>query len=183
MASPLSLCSSHQPTNAPLSQFLLPLWSGRESYTPPPCNMMIHDWEPPSFPLLRSAPHCNAPKPAQHPDTANNPKGRGARPHRCSPDTQPPIRPERLTPGRCFKDTPVRVHPASISVLWKDFADLLAQSYALRPKYLPVPPKVVAGAPQAGPTVSVSPRLPPIPQSSAVHPLTRAKCYVLSRPP
>ena len=42
-------------------------------------------------------------------------------------------------------------------------------------------PPIVAGAPQARPTVSVSPRFPPIPQSSSVHPLTRDS--VMLRPP
>jgi hypothetical protein len=54
-----------------------------------------------------------------------------------------------------------------------------ASQISSRPPHFP---PVVAGAPQARPTVSVSPRLPPIPQSSGVHPLTRAKCYVTPSP-
>lgn len=129
-------------------------------------------------------PHCNRPN-RPNTQTQPTPEGRGAVPIECPPDNQPPSSPEGLTPGRCFKDTPVRRYtPLSISV-WKKFRG--SSGTTLRPASQissrpPHSPPVVAGAPQARPTVSVSPRFPPIPQSSGVHPLTRAKCCVTPSP-
>lgn len=105
--------------------------------------MMIHDWHAPlsqggglATPLQRTQSRPNTQTQPEPP-----PKGPRRRPHQMFPRHSATIfAPEGLTPGRCFKDTPVRVHPAFDQRLLEEFSDLLAQPYGLRPKYLPVPP-------------------------------------------
>jgi hypothetical protein len=134
------------------------------------------------------------PKPTRHtnqPNTRTQPGPGGPwlpLPSSVPSDTQPPSSPEGLTPGRCFKDTPSRYTARFRSGSGRRAMARSAQPYVLRPKYLPVPPfffiqgilRVVAGARR--PTVSVNPRLPPVPQSSFVHPLMRIN-LIKSLPP
>ena len=109
-------------------------------------------------------------KPARHPTgpthrTQPDPPGRVMAP---SPSDAPPtLNPPfftrgNLTPGRWFKEYPIRVHPASIGIGSgrSSFGTTLrpASQISTRPPHFTA---AVAGAPRARPTVSVNPRLPP----------------------
>lgn len=86
-------------------------------------------------------PNLPVTQPAQHTGHSRPPrKGHGAVPIGCTPDTQPTIFTRgNLTPGRWFKEYPIRVHPASIGIQLGKILHL-AQPYGLRPKYPPAPP-------------------------------------------
>lgn len=125
--------------------------------------------------------HAVHPKPTRHtnqPNTRTQPGPGGPwlpLPSSVPSDTQPPSSPEGLTPGRCFMEYPT---PGTLpafdqspeSCRWFIRHNLTACVPNIFPSppffllFLSIFPKVVAGARR--PTVSVNPRLPPVPQSS-----------------